>query len=185
MANENDYETSFTFRKTNQFWNQLNKALVIKDRDTLNDSLYHLILFSSLPSDFNNCIDEYGCLKTSDKPTSMVEITEGYTDVEFHIGVEWLNNGESGFNLFVDEWEDNEHPNEEGNELVDINIPIDEGVELYVKGIALCKTTASDNPNHENFVVAYARPTSVRKSMNYITVMAKSSFVGHKSCEEA
>ena len=183
MANENDYETSFTFRKTNQFWNQLNKALVIKDRDTLNDYPYHLILFSSLPSDFNNCIDEYGCLKKTGKPTSMVEITSGYTDVEFNLGVEWLDNGENGFNLFLDEWADG--GTEEEHEQVDINIPIDEGLELYVKGIALCKTQASDNPNHENFVVAYARPTSVIKTINYITIMKESSFVGHQSCKEA
>ena len=78
MASEYDYETTFTFRKPQDFWVHLNKQMVIKDRDTLNDDgLYHLILFSSLPKDPNECIDSNGCLKQS--ATGMTKITSGYT----------------------------------------------------------------------------------------------------------
>ena len=90
MASEYDYETTFTFRKPKDFWVHLNKQMVIKDRDTLNDdSLYHLILFSSLPQDVNTCIDNDGCLKSS--ADGMTRIDSGYTDQEFHIGVEWID----------------------------------------------------------------------------------------------
>ena len=60
-----DYETTFTFRKSKYFWKFLNRQILIFDADngSLNDSQYRLLLFSSMPDDFNNCIDEdTGCL---------------------------------------------------------------------------------------------------------------------------
>lgn len=176
MASEYDYETTFTFRKPQNFWVHLNKQMVIKDRDTLNDDgLYHLILFSSLPKDPNECIDSNGCLKQS--ATGMTKITSGYTDQTFHLGVEWIDNGENGFNLFLDEWEDNDDPT---SEKVNVEIPIADETELYVRGVALCKVTGSDTGN--NFVVAYARANTPVRCFNYISLMYGSSFVGHQSC---
>ena len=174
MASEYDYEYAFTFRKPKDFWVHLNKQMVIKDRDTLNDDgLYHLILFSSLPKDPNECIDSNGCLKQS--ATGMTKITSGYTDQTFHLGVEWIDNGENGFNLFLDEWENNSDPT---SEKIDVEIPIAEETELYVKGIALCKKV---NQSTE-YVVAYARASTPVRIFNYITLMYGSSFVGHQSC---
>lgn len=176
MASKYDYEYAFTFRKPKDFWVHLNKQMVIKDRDTLNDDgLYHLILFSSLPKDPNECIDSNGCLKQS--ATGMTKITSGYTDQTFHLGVEWIDNGENGFNLFLDEWEDNDDPT---SEKVNVEIPISDETELYVKGVALCKVTGSDTGN--NFVVAYARASTPVRCFNYISLMYGSSFVGHQSC---
>lgn len=176
MASEYDYEYAFTFRKPQDFWVHLNKQMVIKDRDTLNDDgLYHLILFSSLPQDFNDCVDANGCLKQS--ATGMTKITTGYTDQTFHLGVEWLDDGENGFNLFLDEWEDNQDPT---SEKVNVEIPIAEETEFYVKGVALCKVTGSTTGN--DFVVAYARASTPVRCFNYITLMYGSSFVGHQSC---
>ena len=176
MASEYDYETTFTFRKPRDFWVHLNKQMVIKDRDTLNgDGLYHLILFSSLPDDFNDCVDINGCLKQS--ATGMTVINSGYTDQTFHLGVEWIDDGENGFNLFLDEWRDN---NDSTSEKVNVEIPIDERIEFYVKGVALCKVTGSNTGN--NFVVAYARASTPVRCFNYISLMYGSSFVGHKSC---
>ena len=171
-----DYETTFTFRKPQDFWVHLNKQMVIKDRDTLNDDgLYHLILFSSLPKDPNECIDSNGCLKQS--ATGMTKITSGYTDQTFHLGVEWIDNGENGFNLFLDEWEDNDDPT---SEKVNVEIPIDEETEFYVMGVMLCKVTGSDTGN--DYVVAFARESTPIRCFNYISLMYGSSFVGHKSC---
>lgn len=170
-----DYETSFTFRKPNTFWKFLNKQMVIQDVDTLNDKVggsytkkYHLLLFSSLPTDFNDCIDSTtGCLKTSSLPSGMTQITTGYTDVEFKLGVEWLDNGENGFNLFLDEEED-------------VNIVIDDETTLLVKGVALAKTQGTTSGN--NYIVAYARVSTPVQCQNAITLMRGSSFVGHNSC---
>ena len=178
MANEYDYETTLTFRKTNKFWNFLNKQMIINDRDTLNDELYHFIFFSTLPSNFNNILDQYGCIDTN---ASNMEIISDdlYTDVEFHLGVEWLNNGESGFNIFLDEWNDNTDPT---SGLKDVNIEIEEDEEFYVKGVALCKTSGSQTGT--DYVVAYARSSTPIRCFNYITFMKGTSFVGHNSCEE-
>lgn len=176
MASKYDYEYAFTFRKPKDFWVHLNKQMVIKDRDTLNDDgLYHLILFSSLPKDPNECIDSNGCLKQS--ATGMTKITSGYTDQTFHLGVEWIDNGENGFNLFLDEWEDNDDPT---SEKVNVEIPIDEETELYVRGVMLCKTTGSDTGT--DYVVAFTRESTPVRCFNYISLMYGSSFVGHKSC---
>ncbi len=171
-----DYETTFTFRKPQTFWVHLNKQMVIKDRDTLNDDgLYHLILFSSLPQDPNECIDSNGCLKQS--ATGMTKITTGYTDQTFHLGVEWIDNGENGFNLFLDEWEDNTDPT---SEKVNVEIPIAEETEFYVMGVMLCKVTGSYTGN--DYVVAFARNSTPVRCFNYISLMYGSSFVGHQSC---
>ena len=176
MASEYDYETTFTFRKPQDFWVHLNKQMVIKDRDTLNDDgLYHLILFSSLPKDPNECIDSNGCLKQS--ATGMTKITSGYTDQTFHLGVEWIDNGENGFNLFLDEWENNSDPT---SEKVNVEIPIAEETELYVRGIMLCKVTGSDTGT--DYVVAFTRESTPVRVFNYLTLMYGSSFVGHQSC---
>lgn len=167
---EYDYETTFTFRKPNMFWVFLNKQLVIKDSDTLNDNgnkKYHLLLFSSLPNDFNDCINtSNGCLKTTQ--TGMTRITSGYTDVTFKLGVEWLDNGENGFNLFLDEEED-------------VNLLINDGTTLYVKGVALAKTQGTQSGN--DYIVAYARASTPVQCQNAITLMKGSSFVGHSSCK--
>lgn len=175
MASEYDYEYAFTFRKPNTFWANLNKIMEIKNRDTLNadGKLYHLILFSALPTDFNDCVNADGTLKSS--ATGMTKITTGYTDQLFHLGVEWLDDGENGFNLFLDEWENNANPN---SEKVNVEIPIAEETELYVKGIALCKKVDQST----EYVVAYARASTPVRIFNYITLMYGSSFVGHKSC---
>lgn len=176
MASEYDYEYAFTFRKPKDFWVHLNKQMVIKDRDTLNDDgLYHLILFSSLPKDPNECIDSNGCLKQS--ATGMTKITSGYTDQTFHLGVEWIDNGENGFNLFLDEWENNSDPT---SEKVNVEIPIAEETELYVRGIMLCKVTGSDTGT--DYVVAFTRESTPVRVFNYLTLMYGSSFVGHQSC---
>lgn len=160
-----DYETTLTFRKTKYFWVQLNQMMRIKDRDALNnDGLYHLILFSSLPSDFNDLLDVYGCLDDDSRV-----IDTGYTDTLFHLGVEWLDNGENGFNLFVDEWDNEDEP-------IDVQIPIDDGVELLVGGVALAKET-----NMGDYIVAFAH-TTIIKCQNYITLMKGSPLVGHQSC---
>ena len=185
MSSEYDYETTLTFRKTEKFWNELNKQMEIKDRETLNrGSLYHLILFSNLPSNFNSCIDERGCLLTQNKPAAMEQITEGYTDVLFHLGVEWLDDGENGFNIFLDELQDNSEPMSDTNPGVDVNIPIDEEEILYIKGVALCKLVG-ESSNTSNYVVAYAHLSTRIKCENYISLMYGSSFVGHNSCKEA
>ena len=174
---EYDYETTLTFRKTKMFWVELNKQMVIKERNTLNnDGLYHLVFFSSAPIDFNDALDSRGCINTSASGVEL--ITSGYTDTEFHLGVEWLDNGENGFNLFVDEWEDNTDI-ESGQ--VDVNIPIDEHETLEVKVVALCKTTASDTGT--DYVVAYAWANTPITCQNYITLMKGSSIVGHNSCK--
>lgn len=176
MASEYDYETTFTFRKPKDFWVHLNKQMVIKDRGTLNDDgLYHLILFSSLPQDPNECIDTNGCLKQS--ATGMTKITTGYTDQTFHLGVEWIDDGENGFNLFLDEWADNTNPR---SEKINVEIPIDEKTELYVMGVALAKVTGSGTGT--DYVVAFARNSTPVRCFNYISLMYGSSFVGHKSC---
>lgn len=175
MSSNYDYNANFSFRKPNNFYVHLNKQMIIKDRDTLNDdSLYHLLFFSALPLDFNDCIDEDGCLKTGiDVPTGMTKIeasADTYTDVPFHLGVEWINNGESGFNLFLDETED-------------VEIPFKEGEEFYFKGVALAKITGTETGG-DDYIVAFARqPTPVR-CQNYVTIMKGSSFVGQSSCEE-
>ena len=172
---EYDYETTFTFRKPNHFWKFLNTQMVIQDSDTLNDKSggvytkkYHLLLFSSLPNDFNSCINSStGCLKNS--ATGMTRITSGYTDAEFKLGVEWLDNGENGFNLFLDETED-------------VQIPINDGVTFNVRGVALAKTSGTETGT--NYIVAYARASTPVKCQNAITLMKGSSFVGHSSCKE-
>ena len=177
MTSEYDYETTFTFRKPNHFWEFLNKQMVIKDVDSLNDKSggsytkkYHLLLFSSLPTDFNDCIDSTtGCLKTSSLPSGMTQITTGYTDAQFKLGVEWLDNGENGFNLFLDEDED-------------VNIAIDEETVLWVKGVALAKTSGTQSGT--DYIVAYAEASTRAKCQNYITLMKGTSFVGHQSCKE-
>lgn len=185
MASDYDYETGLTFRKTEKFWNELNKQMEIKDRDTLNrGSLYHLVLFSNIPSNFNNCIDERGCLLTQGMPASMERITEGYTDVPFHLGVEWLDDGENGFNLFLDELQDNSQAMSDENKGVDVNIPIDDEEILYIKGVALCKITG-ESSNKADYVVAYAHLSTRIKCENYISLMYGSSFVGHESCQVA
>lgn len=165
---EYDYETTFTFRKPKTFWVFLNKQMVIKDSDTLNDNgnkKYHLLLFSSLPDDFNDCIDTNGCLKNSQ--TGMTKITSGYTDATFKLGVEWLDNGENGFNLFLDEEED-------------VDYVIADDTTLYVKGVALAKTQGTQTGN--DYIVAFARVNTRVQCQNAITLMKGSSFVGHSSC---
>lgn len=181
---EYDYETSFTFRKPNGFYKHLNKQMIIEDRDSLNDdSLYHLLLFSAMPTDFNDCINSNGCLKSGASiPTGMTQILPSastYTDTQFHLGIEWFDNGESGFSLFVDEWEDNEDPT---SGQVDVNIELADDEILYIKGVALAKVTGADTGSE--YIVAYARQPTPIRCQNFITLMKGSAFVGQSSCEE-
>lgn len=164
-----DYETTFTFRKSKYFWKFLNRQIKIWDSDnaTLNDSQYKLLLFSSMPDDFNTCIDENtGCLRSA---SGLTQITEGFTNVDFDLGVRWLDDGENGFSLYLDSEEN-------------IEIPIDDEVSFNVKGVALVKNTGSMSGS--NFVIAYARLSTPVKCRNAITLQAYSEFVGHSSCGE-
>ena len=158
---EYDYETTFTFRKPNHFWEFLNKQMVIKDKDSLNDKSddtytkkYHLLLFSTMPTDFNSWIDDDGCLDTSIQAVNNAKITSGVTDVEFTLDTIWLDDGENGFSLIIDEEDD-------------VQIPITSGT-----------NTGTD------YIVAYARASTSVKCVNYITLMKGSSIVGHSSCKE-
>lgn len=180
MSSEYDYETSFTFHKPNGFYVHLNKQMVIQDRDSLNDdSLYHLLLFSSVPTDFNTCIDENGCLKQSASGMTKINPSAStYTDVQFHLGIEWLNKGESGFNIFLDEWQNN---SDQTSGQVDVNIEIAEDVILYIKGVALAKVNGAETGN--DYIVAFARQSTQVQCQNYITLMKGSSFVGQSNCE--
>lgn len=162
-----DYETTFTFRKSKYFWKFLNRQILIFDADngTLNDSQYRLLLFSSMPDDFNNCIDEdTGCLVPAQ---GLTQITEGFENVSFDLGVRWLDDGENGFSLYLD--------SEENIELL-----IEEGVSFYVKGAALAKETGS--MGDKDFIIAYARLSTPIRCQNAITLQAYSEFVGHSSC---
>lgn len=167
---EYDYETILTFRKSKYFWKFVNRQMLIYDSDNLNDSDYKLLLFSSMPDNVNDCIDETtGCLTSA---TGLTEITDGFTNVSFGLGINWLDEGENGFSLYLD--------SEENIELV-----IDDETSFYVKGVILVKETGSLSSSNENFVVAYARLSTPIKCQNSITLQANSEFVGHNSCSEA
>ena len=166
---ENDYETVLTFRKSKYFWKFVNRQMLIYDTDNLNDSDYKLLLFSSLPDNINNAINEdTGCLKSA---TGLTQITTGFTNVSFNLGIAWLDDGENGFTLFLDSAEN-------------IELEIDEGVSFNVKGVMLVKETGSLSSSNTNFVVAYARLSTPITCQNSITLQAYSEFVGHNSCSE-
>jgi len=172
---EYDYETVMTFRKPNHFWKFLNIQMLISDSDALNDEEYHLVFFSSIPSDFNDCIDQYGCLKNSQTGMEIIDDTN-YTDVTFPLGVSWLTNGENGFNLFLDAKDGNDNP-------IDVNYEIADDTTLWVKAVALCKVSGTDTGS--DYVVAFAEQSTRIKCENAITIQANSSFVGHSSCGDA
>lgn len=160
-----DYETIFTFKKPKYFWKFLNRQIKIWDTDNLNDSQYKLVLFSSMPENFNTAINENdGCLKSA--PGLSLILTE-FTNVNFNLGIRWIDDGENGFTLYLD--------SEENIELI-----IQDGVSFYVKGVALVKNTGSMSGN--DYVVAYARLSTPIKCQNAITLQAGSEFVGHSSC---
>lgn len=164
-----DYETTWTFRKPQHFWVELNRKMVIKDRDTLNNGgLYHLLFFTNTPQDFNELIGDGGYLEDDSR-----QIKTGYTDETFHLGVEWLDNGENGFSLHLDEIGSND-------EQLDVNIMIDDDTTLYIGGVALAKETGEGE-----YIVAFARMSTPVQCQNAITLMGGSSFVGHSSCKEA
>ena len=167
---EYDYETILTFRKSKYFWKFVNRQMLIYDSDNLNDSDYKLLLFSSMPDNVNDCIDETtGCLTSA---TGLTEITDGFTNVSFGLGINWLDEGENGFSLYLDSDEN-------------IELEIDDETSFYVKGVILVKETGSLSSSNENFVVAYARLSTPIKCQNSITLQANSEFVGHNSCSEA
>ena len=164
-----DYETTLTFRKSKYFWKFLNRQIKIWDTgsSTLNDSQYTLLLFSSMPDNFNDCVDETtGCLIAA---PGLVPITEGFTNQSFDLGIRWLDEGENGFALYLDSEEN-------------IEIAIEECVSFYVKGVVLVKNTGSMSGS--NYVIAYARLSTPIKCQNTITLQAYSEFVGHTSCSE-
>ena len=116
-----DYETILTFRKSKYFWKFLNRQMVITDVDTLNDSDYELLLFSSMPENFQNCIDvDTGCIDLS--TTGLTQITTGFTRTTFSVDIRWIDEGENGFSIYVAE---------------DVDIPISDDVTFYVKGVAV------------------------------------------------
>lgn len=164
-----DYETTLTFRKSKYFWKFVNRQMKIYDASDngLNDSQYSLLFFSSMPENIYDCIDENtGCLTSG---TGLTQITEGFTNVSFDLGVRWLDEGENGFALFLDSEEN-------------IEILINEGVSFYVKGVILVKNTGSMSGS--NYVVAFSRLSTPQKCQNAITLQSYSDFVGHSSCSE-
>ena len=165
-----DYETTLTFRKSPYFWKFLNRQLKIYETGSngLNDSQYKILLFSAVPDNINNCINSStGCLQSA---TGATQITTGFTNAAFDLGIEWIDDGENGFSLFLDSSEK-------------IEIPINSGTTFYVKAVMLVKETGSMSGS--NYVIAYARLSTPVQCQNSITLQAKSEFVGHNSCKEA
>lgn len=162
-----DYETSLVFRKSKYFWKFINRQMLIYDAEHLNDTQYKLLLFSSMPVDFNDAIDENtGCLISNE---DLVEITQGFTNASFDLRVDWIDDGENGFTLSVD------------NDGEDVQIMISDDVSFYVRGVALVKEYGSED-NNANFVVAYSTLSTSIKCQNAITIADGSEFVGHRSC---
>lgn len=163
---EYDIETVLTFHKSKYFWKFLNRQMVITDVDTLNDSDYHLLLFSAMPENFQECINENtGCIDLNS--TGLEQITEGFTDTGFSVDIQWIDDGENGFSIYVAE---------------DTEIPINEGVSFFVKGVAVVKQGTETGDN--NYCIAFARPSTRLKCQNAISLMEGSEFVGHSSCKE-
>lgn len=164
---ENDYETVISFRKSKYFWKFLNKQIMLQDLEAANgEGGYKILFFSSMPDNFNDCINENtGCLQSAD---GLTQITEDITNVSFNLGIRWIDEGENGFSLFLN--------NEEN-----IDIAITEGVSLYVKGVALVKETGKIEGT-SNYVIAYSRLSTPLKCQNTITLQSYSEFVGHSSC---
>lgn len=162
-----DYETILTFRKSKYFWKFLNRQMVITDVDTLNDSDYELLLFSSMPENFQDCIDvDTGCIDLS--TTGLTQITTGFTRTTFSVDIRWIDEGENGFSIYVAE---------------DVDIPISDDVTFYVKGVAVVKT--GTETSDDNYCIAFARLSTPIKCQNTISLMEGSEFVGHNSCKEA
>lgn len=164
---EYDYETTLTFEKSKYFWKFLNRQMIITDVESLNDSFYRLVLFSAMPDNFqDNCIDpNTGCMDYSDP--RLVTITDGFEEQRFSVGIRWLDNGTNGFSIYVDE---------------DVDIPIDDGVTLWVKGVALVKRTATMTGD-DDYVVAFATLSTRAECQNAISIVQGSEFVGHSSCK--
>lgn len=160
-----DYETILTFHKSKCFWKFLNRQIVITDVDTLNDYPYHLLLFSAVPDNFQECINvNNGCIDLNSQ--GLEQITEGFTDVGFEVDIRWIDDGENGFSIYVAE---------------DTNIPIDEDVVFYVKGVAVVKK--GTETGDDNYCIAFARPSTRIKCQNAISLLEGSEFVGHSSCK--
>lgn len=168
MTNESyDYLFSLTFQKHKYFWKMLNRNLIIEDKNSLNDTGgFKLILFSSLPEDFNDCIDEYGDLKNS--ATGMTKINSTwYDEVYFDLDVSPVGDGSDGFVLFVDN---------DG----DVNITINEDDGFYIKGVALVTTGAETSGD---YVVAFCRLLTPAMCKNAITIADGSEFIRQGVCE--
>lgn len=160
-----DYETILTFHKSKYFWKFLNRQMVITDVDTLNDYGYKLLLFSAMPENFQECIDENtGCINLNSD--GLVQITEGFTQTEFPVDIRWIDEGENGFSVYVAE---------------DTNIPIDDDVTFYVRGVALVKK--GTETGDDNYCIAFARLSTKFKCQNAISLLEGSEFVGHSSCK--
>ncbi len=156
-----DYETSWTFRKPNHFWTLLNKQI---DLSGLNDSQYRLLFFTSIPDDFNDIINSYGCMK--DNGYTLVN-PNYYDRVNFDLKMDLIDNGENGFRLSID-----------NNNVTDIAIE----TPFYLKAVALVKNTGTMAGN--DYVVAYSRLSTPIYCKNSITLPSYCEFVGHASCKE-
>lgn len=154
-----DYETSWTFRKPNHFWKLLNVQMDLQD---LNDADYKLMFFSNIPDDFNDAIDSNGCLNTS--AVTLID-SNYYTQTPFQLGIEYLDNGENGFKLYL-------------NSASVTHIPIT--TPFYCKAIALVKEEGTHTG--QNYVVAYSRLTTPVYCVDDISLQAYCEFVGHESC---
>lgn len=167
ILSEYDYETSLTFSKTKYFWKMLNRNLIIEDKDSLNNTGgFKLILFSSLPEDFNTCIDEYGDLKTTATGMTKIDST-WYDETLFELDVAPIGDGSDGFVLFVDN---------DG----DVNITINEDDGFYIKGVALVVTGSETSGE---YVVAYSRLLTPAMCKNAITIADGSEFIRQGVCE--
>ena len=172
-----DYEYPLVFHKSKYFWKFVNRQMIIQDTESLNEgSEYKLLLFSTVPENIQDCIDQTtGCLKSSCIRTSqntggsLTPITEGVTNQSFELGIRWIDNGENGFALFANE---------------DVEIAIANDTVFYVKAVILVRETGAETDD-DNFVVAFARPSTALRCQNAITIAEGSEFIGHSSCAEA
>lgn len=165
MTDSYDYTTTWTFRKPEHFWKLLNKQMILTN---LNDYKYKILLFSEAPEDFNDAITSgTGCLNTSATGLTMVD-TNDYTQTPFDLGIKWLDDGENGFSLYLDN---------DSTTHITITEP------FYVRTIALAKVTGSDSGS--NYIVAYSRLLTPVYCVDDITLPAYCEFIGHSSCKEA
>ena len=129
---------------------------------------FKIILFSKIPTNFNDCLDTNGDLKGS--ATGMEKIdTSYYLQKNFNLDIRPIGDGSNGFTLFTD------------NNGEDVNIEIYNEDGFYIKGVALIITGAK---TIGDYVVAYARLPTPALCKESITIADCSEFVRHDSCME-